>query len=92
MPRTLYVVCYDTPCSRRRRQMVRTLSRFGRRVQGSVFEVLLDGASLGRMTRHLSGLIDPALDNLIIYSAGGTRIGYGVSPDALSGESRSQVL
>lgn len=87
----LHVICYDTPCDRRRRQFVRVLSRRGRRVQHSVFEVLLDRTALQRLMGRLQHLVEPP-DSLLIYAASGLRIGLGRSPEALNDEPRSQVI
>jgi CRISPR-associated protein Cas2 len=37
----LYVVCYDTPCDKRRKKIADLLEGYGHRVQYSVFECVL---------------------------------------------------
>lgn len=79
---TLYVVAYDTPCSRRRRRLAALLSRRGRRVQRSVFELLVDAASLGRCLKAVEQLIT-AEDSVLVYAAAGARHQLGAAPEVL---------
>jgi len=88
---TLHVVCYDTGSDKRRQQMVRLLSRRGRRVQHSVFELLLTPVALRRLLLSLEGMM-MSEDSLLIYSATGTRIGLGTAPTALDKEPQTQVV
>lgn len=78
----LYVVAYDTPCSRRRRQLAALLARRGRRVQRSVFELLVDAASLGRCLRAVERVITPE-DSVLVYAASGARHQLGTAPEVL---------
>ncbi|GGJ78820.1 CRISPR-associated endonuclease Cas2 [Deinococcus aquiradiocola] len=79
---TLYVVSYDSPCPRRRRQLAALLSRRGRRVQRSVFELLLDAAALARCLRAVERLIAPE-DSVLVYAATGSRHALGGAPEVL---------
>ena len=80
---SMYVIAYDTPCSRRRRRLVSLLSRRGRRVQRSVFELLADPASLARCLKALEKVIAPE-DSVLVYSASGARFQLGLAPEALA--------
>lgn len=62
-----YVACYDVPDSRRRNQIARCLDDFGRRVQYSVFEMVLTRPLFDNMVERLEQLVDPDQDRLLIY-------------------------
>lgn len=87
----LHVVCYDTCSDARRRRFVALLSRRGRRVQYSVFELLLDPARLRRLTRQLSDLLEDD-DSILIYAAPGNRLCLGRDVPALDEQPRTQVI
>lgn len=80
---SLVVIAYDMPCSRRRRRLVSLLSRRGRRVQRSVFELLVDQAGLERCLRALEQVIAPE-DSVLVYAATGARFQLGLAPEALA--------
>jgi len=63
----LIAVAYDIPDNRRRTKLAEHLENFGRRVQLSVFECLLDEKQLDRMTAGLRKLIEPEKDSVRIY-------------------------
>jgi CRISPR-associated protein Cas2 len=64
---TFVVVSYDISDDRRRAKVSKALVSFGRRVQWSVFDCLLDERSLVRMRRKLATLIDHEADSVRIY-------------------------
>lgn len=63
----LIVVSYDVPDDRRRTRLAHTLKDFGRRVQYSVFECLLEPAQVERLKARVGGLIEAAEDSVRIY-------------------------
>ena len=63
----LYLICYDTPDNRRRRQIVATLEEFAERVQWSVFEGWLTQRQRVLLERRLQRLLEPEFDNLRLY-------------------------
>ncbi|CAM4079290.1 CRISPR-associated endonuclease Cas2 [Deinococcus marmoris] len=87
----LHVVCYDTSSDARRRRFVGLLSRRGRRVQYSVFELLLDAARLRRLTRQLAELMEDD-DSILIYATSSTRLCLGRDVPALDEQPRTQVI
>ncbi len=62
-----YVVSYDIPDDRKRDRVSKTLLDFGARVQYSVFECILDGKLLEKMTAKLTKLISDE-DSVRIYA------------------------
>ena len=62
-----YLVSYDIPDDRRRVRLAKALLDFGRRVQYSVFECLLDRDLLVQMTDRIEGIIDEVDDSVRIY-------------------------
>lgn len=62
-----YLVSYDIPEDRRRVKLAKTLLDFGRRVQYSVFECLLERDLLEEMVGRIEGIIDEAQDSVRIY-------------------------
>jgi CRISPR-associated protein Cas2 len=62
-----YVVSYDIPEDRKRDRVSKTLLDFGVRVQYSVFECILDGKLLEKMTAKLIKLISDE-DSVRIYA------------------------
>lgn len=62
LPRIL--IAYDIPDNRRRQRVAKTLLRFGRRVQYSVF--LAGRGSAREIAAALAPLIDPAADDVRI--------------------------
>lgn len=62
-----YLVCYDTPDTRRRTRVAKLLESRGFRVQWSVFECQATPALFDELRRSLAGLIDAEEDNVRIY-------------------------
>lgn len=62
-----FLVCYDIAHNKRRAKVAKCLCGFGRRIQESVFEALLDTGLFDIMVARLSKLIDPARDSVVIY-------------------------
>lgn len=63
----LIVVSYDIPSDRRRTKLAHALEDFGRRVQLSVFECLLEEDQLQRMKWKIDRLVDAEEDSVRIY-------------------------
>ena len=64
----LIVVSYDVPNDRRRTRLAKELENFGRRVQYSVFECLLDVPQLERLRTRLLRRIETGEDSVRIYA------------------------
>ncbi len=64
----LIVVSYDVANDRRRTRLAKELENFGRRVQYSVFECLLDARQLERLRTRLLRRTETSEDSLRIYS------------------------
>jgi CRISPR-associated protein Cas2 len=62
-----YVVTYDIPSDKRRRMVSDMLEGYGRRVQYSVFECILDGAKYDEMCRRLRKLVNIGEDSIRFY-------------------------
>lgn len=62
------LVSYDIPDDRRRLKLSKALLDFGRRVQYSVFECLLDARLLERMVERIRGLVEESEDSVRVYS------------------------
>lgn len=63
----LIAVAYDIPDDRRRTKLATLLEDYGRRVQLSVFECLLDERQLARMRHRIERLIRPDEDSIRLY-------------------------
>jgi len=63
----LHVIAYDIVDDARRVKVADALKDFGRRVQYSVFEALLDADLLEQVHRRLERLIDDEADSVRIY-------------------------
>ena len=63
----LIVVSHNVPDDRRRTRLAHALQDFGRRVQLSVFECLLNADQEQRLRSRLVRLMDPEEDNVRIY-------------------------
>jgi CRISPR-associated protein Cas2 len=61
------VVSYDVPDDRRRLKVMKTLEGYGQRVQYSVFECWLTGASYGELRQRLGRLINGREDDVRFY-------------------------
>jgi len=68
----LIAVAYDIPSDRRRTKLADHLENFGRRVQLSVFECLLEEKQVERMRAGIERLIDTEEDTVRIYRLCGT--------------------
>ena len=62
-----FIVCYDIVGDQRRRRVAACLDAYGDRVQDSVFELPVDRKLLDKCICQLSGLIDPAEDQVAVY-------------------------
>lgn len=62
-----YVVAYDVSSDARRARIERICKGYGRRVQYSVFECLLDELGRDQLERRLVELLDLDTDRLAIY-------------------------
>ena len=60
----LVMVCYDVPDDRRRARVAKILEGHGERVQGSVFECLLDAGLWAQLRHELAATIDPLADRV----------------------------
>ena len=63
----LILISYDIVKDRRRTKIASLLEDFGRRVQYSVFECLLEESGLGELVPKLEALIDEEEDSVRIY-------------------------
>lgn len=64
------VVSYDISDDKRRRKVMQTLEDFGRRVQYSVFECLLQPAELARLRKRLKPHVRDPQDSIRFYFLG----------------------
>ncbi len=64
----LYIISYDIADDARRNRVADILKDFGRRVQYSVFEALLDGELAERMQARIKAVAEPDEDNIRFYS------------------------
>lgn len=62
-----YVLCFDVRDNRRRARLVKRLSDFGRRVQKSVFEAVLDDAGFRRLQAVVEKNLDLGEDSFFAY-------------------------
>ncbi len=66
-----YDVSTETPAGRKRlRQVAKQCQNYGRRVQNSVFECVIDAGRLKQLQATLTQLIDPEQDSLRFYNLG----------------------
>ena len=68
----LIAVAYDIPNDRRRTKLADHLENFGRRVQLSVFECLLEDKQVERLKAGIERLIETDEDTVRIYRLCGT--------------------
>ena len=61
------VVSYDIADDRRRSRVAKLMEYFGRRVQYSVFDCILDEGKLQKLKRGLLKVIDPKEDSIRVY-------------------------
>lgn len=62
-----YVICYDTPCARRRNRIAKAVESCGFRVQYSVFEADLTPAMKRDLVRLIEREIEVGEDSVRIY-------------------------
>ena len=63
----LYIVAYDIPSNRRRKKVSDILEGYGKRVQYSVFELVLAKSKYDEMRRRLSRYVNFEEDSLMFY-------------------------
>ncbi len=61
------VVSYDIPNDKRRTKIFKQMENYGKRVQYSVFEAVVDDNKLKEMTDNLKDLIDKEEDSIRVY-------------------------
>lgn len=67
--KTLYVISYDVVSDRKRRKLSKLLEGYGKRVQYSVFECVLNKTSFSRLYHELLLLdINADTDSIYFYS------------------------
>lgn len=62
-----YVIVYDIPCDKRRKNISDILEGYGQRVQYSVFECLLNQSKYTELKKRLRKQIDSAEDSIRFY-------------------------
>jgi CRISPR-associated protein Cas2 len=62
-----YIIVYDIPCDKRRRQIANLLEGYGRRVQYSVFECVLPRGKYLELQKRLKPKLNLEEDNLRFY-------------------------
>lgn len=65
--KSFVVIAYDIANDKRRNRIVKELSRYGKRVNLSVYECMLTDAQYKRLMEKLEDMTDPKEDNLIFY-------------------------
>lgn len=63
----LYLVAYDISCNKRRKKVSDLLEGYGRRVQLSVFELVLTRSKYEELRRRLKPRIDEKEDSVRFY-------------------------
>jgi CRISPR-associated protein Cas2 len=63
----LYIVTYDIPCNKRRKQVSDLLEGYGRRVQYSVFECVLASDQYHELRRRLKKRVKLEQDSVRFY-------------------------
>ncbi len=80
----LYVVAYDIPCDKRRKKVSDLLEGYGKRVQYSVFECLLEQGKYKELCQRLKKRIKLAEDSIRFYPLSRHTLGqvetWGVGP------------
>ena len=83
---TRYVVCYDVADDRRRRKLAELLDGYGDRVQGSVFEMVVEPEFMEGCIARISALIERSEDRVAVYRLCGAcsrgRSYFGVNASA----------
>ena len=62
-----YIVAYDIPCNKRRKKVSDLLEGYGRRVQGSVFELILERAKYRELQQRLRRRVKVEEDSIRFY-------------------------
>jgi CRISPR-associated protein Cas2 len=79
-----YVVVYDIPCDKRRKKVADLLEGYGRRVQLSVFECVLNVDQYDELRKRLQKRVKLAEDNVRFYPLSGHTLSqvetWGVGP------------
>ena len=80
----LYVVAYDIPCDKRRKKVSDLLEGYGKRVQYSVFECLLEQGKYKELCQRLKKRVKLAEDSIRFYPLSRHTLGqvetWGVGP------------
>jgi CRISPR-associated protein Cas2 len=62
-----YVICYDIADDRRRTHLSKALDGYGRRVQYSVYEAVLNRQLFDKMVARIASIVDADADRVTIY-------------------------
>jgi CRISPR-associated protein Cas2 len=62
-----YIIVYDIPCDKRRQKIAELLEGYGKRVQYSVFECLLNQNKYTELKKRLRKQIDSSEDSIRFY-------------------------
>lgn len=65
--KSLYLVCFDIVADKIRYRAVKCLKKYGKRVQKSVFECILDDRQYLEMKNALDDLVDTGRDSVRYY-------------------------
>ncbi len=63
----LYVVVYDIPCNKHRKKVADLLEGYGKRVQWSVFECVLNSSQFEELQKRLSQRVKLSEDSVRFY-------------------------
>lgn len=63
----LYIIVYDIPCDQRRKKIADLLEGYGKRVQYSVFECILDQNKYQELKKRLRKQVNFTEDSLRFY-------------------------
>jgi CRISPR-associated protein Cas2 len=91
-----YVICYDVADDRRRQRLSKALDGYGRRVQYSVYEAVLDRVLFDKLVEKLSSIVDAGADRVTIYgvcaACAARRLSLGVQARDWPGEEAAIVI
>lgn len=62
-----FVVAYDTPSTKRRRRIIKVIESYGKRINYSVYEVMLTPAQHLRVIEALTKIVIKGKDCIAIY-------------------------